>query len=179
VVLCEGYDDRAFWKGWLCHLRCTDALESSGGPLVLDPWNRRVSGGQYAFYSASGSFIRVVPCKGKEQVLRQTRTRLDERNTRDLVHLVVNLDADEDASSDRDHTATLRQRVIGLLDSRQSPYEPDHGGNLLLDDGATMVSTVCWHASDPPDPELPDKQTLERLVCSAIISAYPERGPAH
>ena len=38
VIACEGYDDRAFWKGWLCRLGCTDIYESSGRRPVIDPW---------------------------------------------------------------------------------------------------------------------------------------------
>ena len=35
---------------------------------------------------------------------------------------------------------------------------------------------MCWEAADVTSPGVPSKQTLERLVCSAIVAAYPERG---
>jgi hypothetical protein len=48
VILCEGYHDRAFWKGWLTHLRCSDPGEPPPGSSrrrdIFDPWNTRVVG---------------------------------------------------------------------------------------------------------------------------------------
>ena len=31
VILCEGYTDRAFWKGWLTRLECKNARRTAGG----------------------------------------------------------------------------------------------------------------------------------------------------
>src|SRR5436309_2878174 len=44
-----------------------------------------------------------------------------------------------------------------------------------IDSGATKVALVRWEASDPDGPGLPQQQTLERLVCAALIAAYPTR----
>ncbi len=51
-------------------------------------------------------------------------------------------------------------------------------GEIEVDSGATKVALVQWEASDPPRPGLPDQQTLERLVCAAVIAAYPPRANA-
>ncbi|MHC4178430.1 MAG: hypothetical protein ACYSWU_13035, partial [Planctomycetota bacterium] len=51
-------------------------------------------------------------------------------------------------------------------------------GDIALDSGATLVSLVRWEASDAPVSGVPTQQTLERLVCAALVAAYPDRGPA-
>jgi hypothetical protein len=40
----------------------------------------------------------------------------------------------------------------------------------------TRVSIVVWQTPEPDQPQLPPVQTLERLVCAALIDVYPERG---
>ena len=68
IVLCEGYHDRAFWAAWLELLGCTDpGKQKCGGGRkdVLDPWGNKVVGGQYAFHSISGRFVRIIPCNGR------------------------------------------------------------------------------------------------------------------
>src|SRR5207247_4429675 len=98
VILCEGYHDRAFWKGWFSFLGCSDPGQpptgKSGRILILDPWNTSVTGGQYAFLSKSAHFIRVVPCLGKTEILPAARLRLRERTSKPLVRLVINVDPD-------------------------------------------------------------------------------------
>jgi hypothetical protein len=47
--------------------------------------------------------------------------------------------------------------------------------DVSLFGGATTVSLVRWQADDPVEAGLPAQQTLERLVCAAVIAAYPER----
>ena len=50
VVICEGYDDRAFWKGWLTSLGRVDARDSATG-IALAPDGKRVSQGHFAYRS--------------------------------------------------------------------------------------------------------------------------------
>jgi hypothetical protein len=83
IVVCEGYYDRAFWSGLLLHLGCTDAREMPSGRTVpgpiRDPWGQPVVGGQFAFYSATDAFIRVVPAGGKQKVKPSAETYLRQR----------------------------------------------------------------------------------------------------
>jgi hypothetical protein len=51
-VLCEGYDDRAFWKQWLLHLGCREARDAVRGE------------GRVAYRSKSGRLVVVMPYKG-------------------------------------------------------------------------------------------------------------------
>ena len=98
VILCEGYHDRALWAGWLSFLGCTDPGTPPPGKTartrIYDPWNTPVIGGHYAFLSKSGRFIRVVPCQGKGNVLPAARLRLQERGSKPLTRLLINVDPD-------------------------------------------------------------------------------------
>ena len=57
------------------------------------------------------------------------------------------------------------------------PKTNEHG-EFLLDDGATLVSVIRWEAPDGILEGVPSQQTLERVVCAALVAAYPARGPA-
>src|SRR5438874_3231905 len=100
LVLCEGFHDRAFWDGWLRLLGCDSAgfrPGTSGFPAV-DPWGVGVRGGQFAYRSNSGAFVRIRPCQGKTNVLREAKIRLAQRATKSLVRLVISVDVDASAS---------------------------------------------------------------------------------
>jgi hypothetical protein len=49
---------------------------------------------------------------------------------------------------------------------------------LLLYEGSTLVSVVEWNSDDAAGTGVPAIQTLERLICSAMVAAYPQRAPA-
>lgn len=174
AVFCEGYFDRAFWKGWLTHLGCVSLFEEQRP--VRDPWGRTVGGGQFGFRSVGQRFIRVVPCQGKEKVLALVRLHLQQRATNPLYHVVVNWDADTfDQRGPEGVAPRVRlSDIVGHLDPAATP--DDAGGYLLDGDPPTTLSLVLWEAADDPDPGLPSKQTLERLCCAAIREVYPARG---
>ena len=62
--------------------------------------------------------------------------------------------------------------------ARHGNYEKEPHGDFRLEDGTLVTAPICWSASDKGLPGLPTKQTLERLVCAAILAVYPDRGPA-
>lgn len=181
VILCEGYHDRAFWAGWLTHLGCSDPGErpdGTGRGRVYDPWKVLVKGGEYAYRSTSGRFLRVVPCGGKNNVPRMAASRLNDHRDKALDHLVLNIDSDRMA-----HDSTTSQgqpwnrSALAAWLRPLGTVEENENGDLVLD-GTTIVSAVCWEAGDPPSAGLPPQQCLERLVCAALVAAYPPRGPA-
>ena len=178
VVLCEGYHDRAFWAGWLLHLGCTDPGAGNGarGKLV-DPWNKPVTRGHFGFRSTSGRFVRLQPCHSREKVIRAARIRLSQLATQSLTRLVVCVDSDRvvaEVTGVR-HPKRAKQYLVGPLDLTNA--KPTADGDLVLSDGRTLVSLVCWEAPDPRSEEIPAKQTLERLICAALIECHAERGP--
>jgi hypothetical protein len=180
VVLCEGVHDRAFWKGWLSHLRCRDArpdLPAGGFGKARDPFGKIVEQGQFAFLSPAGSFVRVRPCNGDKGVLAELKKRLAYRTTEAVPRLVVGLDVDADVASPE-----VLGRIRDSIERRVRQADPaattTGDGDFSIDGGATLVSVVLWCADDIGGLELPAHQTLERLVCSALRAAYPERAAA-
>jgi hypothetical protein len=183
VILCEGYHDRAFWKGWLMHLGCTDPGVPGPGqtrrPVVYDPWNTPVTGGQFAYHSRSSCFIRVRPCGGKSNVLEAARIRLHERTAKQLLRLVINVDPDVSAAGAATGVTGLRrQDVEHLVRTFDASAAVNADGEIVVDGGATKVALIRWEVSDPPARGLPDQQTLERLVSAALAAAYPPRATA-
>ena len=183
VVLCEGYYDRAFWAGWLEYLGCTNPAHrrTSAAPIrVEDPWGNRVIGGAFALHSKGEQFVRITPCGGKSNVIPAAKLRLGDVDKR-LLRLVLCVDSDADTDGVGHQSPGLsRQAVQSLLGKFGQPKENEHGEFSLdiHDDGPTVVSVVEWEASDARSSGIPDRQTLERLVCAALVAAYPDRGPA-
>lgn len=178
VILCEGYHDRSFWSGWLERLGFTDARRRPDGSIgeAIDPFGRRVAGGDFGFRSRAGSFLRVRPCGGDSKVLDAIQLRLSDRVRKPITHLVVNLDTDaDDASSSEERARALASAIENRVHQAAPGAVRTNGGALSIDGGATLISLVLWSAPDPATPELPAKQTLERLVCAALRSAYPQR----
>ncbi len=171
VVLCEGFDDRSFWAGWLLHLGCTDPTDR-GKRRALDAWGRPVSGGgRYLFRTPGGSSVIVHPFDGRSnagktagEYLRGQVYRPDQ--------MVLNLDSDAENGSADGARAAFRQ----IVEQHGGKLEDDGDGPFDLD--GVRVSAVIWECGDTdPTPGVPRKQTLERLVAAAIQAAYPARGP--
>jgi hypothetical protein len=173
VVLCEGFDDRAFLAGWLLFLGCTDPGNQGSGlrKKVFDPNGTEVSVGHHAWNSKSGSFVKVMPCHGDDQVLRMLDVELPRRFSERLDRVVVCLDDDGHGVEGR--RAAIDQRVL----KAGGPTVPDRSGDWILD-GGTVVSAVIWQCDDANSPGIPAKQTLERLVCAALCGAHGLRGGA-
>ncbi len=181
VILCEGYHDRAFWAGWLENLGCLNLGQRPAGGGVIrvsDPWGERVRNGDYAFRSRSGEFLRVKPCHGRDNIRPASEYRLKARVDKGLSRLVLCTDSDEVAGAATDTTAALTRQALQDLLRPFGDFTRDDQGDFILDSGATVVSVIRWEAGDGAAPGLPKQQTLERLVCAAIVAAYPQRGPA-
>jgi hypothetical protein len=180
VILCEGYHDRAFWSGLLEYAGCTNPAVAGGsfGPIkVRDPFGNTVAGGQYAFQSRSGRFLRVVPCHGRDRILGIARTRLAERTTKSLLRLVLNVDPDTQAGN----PAAPGGATTQTLEQIARDFDPAVVRTPLgvaIDGGDTELSLVRWECHDAPAPGTPDQQTLERLVCCSLCAAYPDRAAA-
>jgi hypothetical protein len=180
VVFCEGFHDRAFWKGWLLHLGCADPGASLPGAStrrpIFDPWNGEVKGGRFAFQSPTGQFIQVNPCGGKANILRLVRQQLKKHTTEPVRRIIINEDSDLPAG------AAAGIATPASVESVVKDFDPaatqSATGEWLLYDGTVGVSLLLWSTPDPPTVGVPDLQTLERLVSSAICAAYAGRGAA-
>ena len=172
IILCEGYYDRSFWKGWLAHGLGCRSLDPKG-PLK-DPWGKNVGQGHFGFYSPSETlFIRVVPCKGDNRILPTARRYLESLGTEPLAHLIINVDVDTRGAG----PARAVDMVRTLVGEVSGTAEPDDAGDFVLG-VATRVSPVAWYLDMPERAGVPNEQTLERLVCTALHEAYPDRAKA-
>lgn len=182
VVLCEGYHDRAFWAGLLLFLNCTDPGIVPGGKrrMTKDIRGETVTAGQFYYYTQTGNGLRVVPCQGKDNILPTLDRFLTERGTKPFARLVVNVDPDTDVANASNVTTGLRVQDV-LRRVQQPKFDPlaqlDSNGEIVIDQGSSRVALVRWEVADAPGEGLPDQQTLERLVCAAMVAAYPQRGP--
>lgn len=177
VVLCEGYLDRAFWAGWLRRLGCTIPEKADG--CIRDELGRPVHGGQHMYLFKSGQYVRVVPCGGKPEVLREARQRLSQRKMKPrLTRLIINVDPDVDVHEPSAATGLRREDVLAIAREFDPQATETPKGDTALDGGATLVSLVRWETEGHHVPGVPTRQTLERLVCTALVVAYPDRGPA-
>lgn len=175
VILCEGYDDRAFWAGLLLHAGMRDLSVRPGSTRrqrVEDPWGRPVTQGQFGYGTASGAFVRLHACDGGENVPPTAAQYFKGHPTHPVGTLLVNIDADDTIAAP---STRARDIVIGLVKSAGGPPQPDASGAYTAKD--VTVRPVVWTCADPDVPGLPAQQTLERLVAAAIIAAYPARGP--
>jgi hypothetical protein len=179
ILLCEGYHDRAFLQGALLWAGCTDpgwAPDGSRKP-ILDPGGRRVTGGHFAFLSKSMSFIRVQPCGGKPKIPSELERLLKEWPTRKYARIVVCVDSDDDARE-----STTSRPGLTWVDDRVKHADPKatstSDGDLHIFDGELVVSAAAWWTTDTHTPELPWRQTLERLIVGALRDVYPDKATA-
>lgn len=170
IVLCEGFEDRDFWAGWLRHLGCTDPTDR-GRKKVTDAWGRTVAGGKFLFRTPGGSNVIVDHFRGRANARRAAKVYLQGGANRPD-RLVINLDSDaENGSGDGGALEAIRQ-IVRHCDGAAASGS---AGPFQLDD--VQVFPVIWECADPETPGVPGKQTLERLVTAAIQAAYPDRGP--
>lgn len=161
LILCEGYDDRNFWSSWLARLGCSSILTAAGEAR----YGFKKVAKDYWFTSPHGELVVVRPCMSIEFIWTETEREI--RRQEPPKRIIVNVDsdkpADEDATSGR--IERLWQLVQGLgckQDKRDLPYRV----------GDTQIDLVVWHSQDLSGTAgVPDKQTLERLVCAAIVEA--------
>ena len=182
-ILCEGYHDRAFWAGLLKHFNCIDPGFATGThthrDFIYDPWSAEVKGGQYAFHSRSGHFIRVVPAHGKDNLKPFARQRRALRGQKTLTRLLVNTDSDRDADETTNTMSPISFDSLLLLAQEFDPAAVAQGTHRInMDNGQTTVVLAEWSASDEVLDGIPNQNTLERLISAAIIAVHPEYGPA-
>ncbi len=179
VILCEGYHDRAFWAGWLTHLGCSDPGLREGGRRreVYDPWSRKVVGGQYAFRSQTDKFVRIIPCDGEGNLREAAKSRLKDRD-KELDRLVFSVDADTYAGGGDCSGVTLNDQAVEGLVREFGEVTPGEHGDRVLSNTQTTISVVRWKTDETNSPGLPDKQTLERVVCAALAETFTDRPAA-
>jgi hypothetical protein len=169
VLVVEGFLDRAFVKGFLERRGCT-SLGASGRQAPRDPWGAEVKGGQFAFRTASGAFLRVFPAQGEAGLLNAVRLFIAGASTKPVDELVMVRDPDVDVGAD--WRGPLAARVANLL-ATEPTLAPLPAPNAFSGPGLASGCFACW-ATDEAAPSLPSKQTLERLVVAAVGEAHAD-----
>ncbi|MGE0431238.1 MAG: hypothetical protein AB7K09_13035 [Planctomycetota bacterium] len=177
LILCEGFHDRAFWSGFFAHRACTrpsgDALDKPG-PVREQP--RFMGGGTFGFRTPAGAIVRVMPCGGDSRVEPTARIQLEKRksDTTPFSRLVLCVDADVPAGHE---VATLDH--VGQLVKQHDPAAVATGIGFALEGGALQVAILQWQSDCAPATRgVPEQQTLERVVCSALAVVWPDRADA-
>lgn len=174
TIICEGPHDQAFWEGWLGHFNIRplppkerEIFQESVKATGYASTNR-----EHAFQATNGDFVGVRPVGSESKILPTLRSILRDRPKYEVSQIVVNLDPDTISG---DGQTGLRVadvlREIRKIDS--SAQEEDR--RVRAFDGAVQIFLVRWEVTGDTPLGVPEKQTLERLVCSAVQRAYPER----
>jgi hypothetical protein len=172
VILCEGFDDRSFWAGWLGYLGCTDPSKQ-GRVKVKDAHGLPVQGsGRFLFHPRAGACIILHPYGGRSKLRGAANEYLKDHKTHPIDRMIFNLDSDAESGSED----TARDVIRGIAAHFGSEVENPGTGTFDLD--GIRTSAVIWQCADEDAPGVPRKQTLERLVAASIRAAYPARGSA-
>lgn len=164
VLLCEGYYDRAFWKGALTRLGCVDIPPHSGASS--DNWGESVNArdGVYRFQSpANGRQIRLEPCKNDDGVLSTAKSRLQFSQAKPLDVLVAAIDRDTYGGDELRTLRAIRSRLPS--DSSAAP-----AARRWRSSGVD-VHAVGLGLEQLPRAGVPEQQCLERIVCAALARA--------
>lgn len=165
LILCEGYDDRSFIAGWLAHWECVEQRN--------DPWGKPVRSGHFGYATPKQRFLRVLPCHGRDKLLDSLRFRMARSDTEQLGRVLVICDRDDHADdSPPDDRRITSDRVRASL---AALGKVEDLGSCLWRVNDVDIALAYWWVGDADDPALPTKQTLERLVCSALRAVYPDR----
>ena len=168
-IVCEGNHELNFLAGLLITSRqCKKA-----NPQV-DPWGKKVER-HWAFVSQTGHFLRVVDAGGKGNDLKLVRRRLENRKTENVRQIVVCRDPDTDIET-TESTGLRIEALHSLARNFDNNAQISSEGDVTLDQGQTIISLLRWEVPHDSIPGVPSVQLLERLICAAIVRAYPERG---
>lgn len=182
-VLVEGYDDRAFWSGWLGHLGAVDArtIDKKTWQTTLGLSERdRMSGGpgckgMFAFLLEDDALLfQIIPVQEQQLDGDPLTTLLDDllltRATAAIPYRAIIICQDDDTDAGAE-PARVADSVRARLRNRGESFDALPQGARLTD--GTAVLQFTWRCDDAPSASLPSKQTLERIVCAAIGDARP------
>lgn len=155
VFVCEGYDDRAFLKG--CIKTWFDFVDRPDFPDDLGK-----SRGHFVFESASSSaFLRIAPAHSVDKLTLEAS--LIGRRLLDGDRLVIVRDDDTDASAPPLDVVAVQRTVAATIVEKGAPE-------------GVEAKVIAFRSESPLTQRLPSKQTLERVVCAALLRVDSTHG---
>ncbi|MBL8916365.1 MAG: hypothetical protein JNM17_37035 [Archangium sp.] len=167
-MIIEGFTDRAFVTGILKRLGCV-SLGASGQPPPLDPWKAKVTGGQHAWESSTGAFIRVVAANNDDLEKRVRVFAATAATTPTEILLVV---PDSDQNPGDAPLPELQRRLNEM--KKFFTGVADVGPRAFSSTEIGHVAAGVWSEQEP-GADLPATQTLERMVSASFRSVHPAR----
>lgn len=171
IILCEGYHDRAFWKGFLKHFGCADDRTRSTG---------QTGKGEHFYLAADRKRkVTVKPCDGIDKIPKALAAYLTGIATRPLEGIIISVDDDRQAGALNQSASLTLQSLKDSLAAKLKLGQVEVQSDLLLfkiDGGESVnIQLMHWASTEADTFSLPRQQTLERLVCAALNKAYPNR----
>ena len=178
AIYVEGYHDRDFLRGWFFHRGWKDPGQRKRGrePVINPVTKKDVKGGGRFGFSAPNdtTFLEVIPWDGVENLLDELGRQARRLMPPEPDEIVLVLDVDDPDL--REGTSRCEQSVHDRL-LRSDPHVTREGSAWRLSSGV-VVRLALWACEAEDCNGVPDIHTLERVVCAAIVRAYPERGVA-
>ena len=187
LVICEGAEDRAFWNGLLKargwdRVKAKTGRDAAGRKGVKD--GRGQDPGQPPYTlgtpdrpdAAERPYVELRPSGGYGDLERTLHNLLvEDRPTNLIREVLLNFDtdlSDEDIAKGR--TGKKAHTVAANLRSKGLPAKEREDGGVNLADADCRITLVPWDSPGETRPGVPEKRTLERLVCDALAAARPE-----
>ena len=180
LILCEGPEDRAFWNG-LLKFRGWDRVDPKTGrgggegdrrPYTLGTPDRPDA--------APRPYVEVLPVGGYGELEKALRTQLRKDAVKQVVReVLLNFDTDlSEQDVEKGLTGKTPATVRRNLDAKKLPCVLEPDDSIRLTTTGTRVALTPWTSEGETRPGVPEKQTLERLVCDAVATAHPRRAAA-
>ncbi len=177
-ILCEGYYDRAFWKGWLDALGAqsawTPAAEGkSRRPPPLDLERKPIQRGQFGFYSKkSRNLIRVQPCGGKSNVMPVLHEVIQLSETSPVRQIIINIDSDTYAGDIQQDSQT-GVSAMAMLKSRYPAATMDGENSRVSLPGLSLdVDFIPWESVGDPHPGVPPNRPWSGWYVSPYLKHF-------
>ena len=172
VIICEGFHDRAFLKGWLEKLDWRSPSRSEGRTFCDSRGEAGRAGHFVLFRDRAGvrDYVRIAPVTGDTNVLPVAGDLLLEDKPLDV--LICVLDSDQPRASADPVASRLQAFTKRLGPPGTSAMRPD-GGSVRLE-----LLVWCTAPSTHPRVGLPATHTLELVAIDSIVAAYPARAAA-
>jgi len=173
VLICEGYDDRAFLKGWLLRLGASEPARDGAG--FARPGGGRFAPGEFGLMGSSGRVVVIKP-RGRDANDHLDRPKEVWTLVQDIAakggysDIVAVVDSDEPVEEGREPVPATPP-----LDALRNAARTEPSGRTATRADGVRVHAIVWECADPSHPLLPAQQSLERIVCAALAEAHPDR----